>query len=102
MNGTVICINCEISKMQKNTMEGQDGNNIDWFQCLFYQDGDLNKSNILTIDKNLFDKKYCMQTFDVVIQCQEQNKKGYVQTRMKIVDFLKGGKSVLNDTPSTK
>lgn len=102
MNGTVICRHCEVAKMQKNTMVGQDGSNIDWYQCLFYQDGDLNKSNILTIKKELADKRFCLQNLDVVIECQEQNKKGYMQTRMKIVDFLNGGKSVLNDTPSTK
>lgn len=94
MNGTVICQNCEISKMQKNTMEANDGNNIDWFQCMFYQDGDLNKSNLMTIDKAIADKKYCMQYYDIVIQCQEQKKNGYIQTRMKIIDFLKDGKSV--------
>lgn len=102
MNGTVICKNCEVAKMQKNTMEGTDGNNIDWFQCLFYQDGDLNKSNILTIKKEIADKKYCFQNLDIVIECQEQNKKGYVQTKMKIVDFLKDGKSIVNTIPVVK
>ena len=95
MNGTVIIQNCEISKMQKNEMEAKDGSKIEWFQCMYYQDGDVNKGNLLTIDKKVADKKYCMQTLDLVVRCQEDDKNKKI-TKFKIIDFLKDGKSVSN------
>lgn len=101
MNGTLIMKNCEISKMQKNEMDGENGTKIDWYQCLIYQDGDMNKGNVFTIAKEVADKKYCGQYLDVVIRAQEDSKNKKF-TKFKIMDFLKDGKSVQVAAAPTK
>ena len=95
MNGTLICKNCEISKIQKNEMVGKDGSKIEWYQCLYYQNGDMSNTNIVTVKKEAASAKIIGQYVDVVIAANEDKNNNKI-TKFKIIDFLKDGKSVVN------
>lgn len=92
MKGNVIIKNCKVLDISTASMEDSKNNKIEWFNCVFMQDSNV---NTLTVDKQIVNALQVQKTYDLVVQCSENPKNGYINTKFKITGIDNTKKDVV-------